>query len=97
MKAKSEPRWITFVELKAAGKLPGEFFTGVWTVFNKRDGEALGLVQWFSRWRCYIFCPEPGTVFSNECLEDLADFPEAKTKEYKGHCDEQGRHKPEVL
>lgn len=72
-----EPRYISFVEFEQEGE------TKVWGVDAKRDGTPLGVVQWFARWRCYTFGPEPETVFSDECLRDITDFCEAKTKEHR--------------
>lgn len=73
----SEPHWISFTEL-TRGK------TKVWGVVSKRDAITLGFVQWFARWRCYAFFPRPDMIFSDECLRDLADFCEARTKEHRG-------------
>jgi hypothetical protein len=47
----------------------------------------LGWVAWFSRWRKYAFYPKPETVYEEDCLRDIAEFCEAKTKEHKNISD----------
>ena len=64
----NEPRWIKFVEVGKERNKP------VFGVFNKGKGTPLGVVQWFSRWNCYIFSPEPETIYSEDCLRDIAAF-----------------------
>ena len=48
--------------------------TNVYTVHNLNSGDVLGVVKWFGRWRQYAFFPEPGTLYSMGCCEDIADF-----------------------
>lgn len=48
--------------------------TNRWTVDAVRSGDLLGQVEWYARWRQYVFIPEPGTVFNRGCLHDIADF-----------------------
>jgi hypothetical protein len=43
----------------------------------------LGEVRWFGRWRCYAFYPEPDTLYERQCLRDIADFCEARTREHR--------------
>ena len=45
--------------------------TKVITVWAKRNGELLGFIQWFGRWRQYAFFPRKDTVWSDECLDDI--------------------------
>jgi hypothetical protein len=35
-------------------------------------GDSLGGIAWYERWHQYVFEPEVGTVFSFDCLEDIA-------------------------
>ncbi len=35
-------------------------------------GEVLGGLAWYARWRQHVFVPEGGTVFSQDCMEDIA-------------------------
>ena len=48
--------------------------TKVWDVVSKRHGDLLGRVQWFGRWRQYVFVPQPETLFNSGCLDDLREF-----------------------
>jgi hypothetical protein len=38
-------------------------------------------VRWYGKWRQYAFFPMPNTVFERQCLRDIANFCEAKTRE----------------
>jgi hypothetical protein len=42
-------------------------------IFSKRHGNLLGVIKWFARWRQYAFFPESGTLFNEECLQDIRD------------------------
>lgn len=58
--------------------------TARWDVFtNRGDGDYLGCVAWFSRWRKYCFYPERGCVFEQTCLGEIAEFITARTREHK--------------
>ena len=37
-------------------------------------GANLGHVEWYPRWRQYVFEPERGAVFSYDCLAELSAF-----------------------
>lgn len=52
--------------------------TSVW-IIEDGDGDILGDVAWFGRWRCYAFHPEIGTLFNAGCMRELADFCETET------------------
>lgn len=74
-------KWMSFVEVDS-----GVRKTKIWNVVSKvsdSGGTILGQVRWFSRWRAYSFFPRAFTVFEKDCLYDLADFVENKTKEHK--------------
>ena len=43
-------------------------------VVSKKHGYSLGLIQWFGRWRQYVFVPAPETVFNKDCLRDIAQY-----------------------
>lgn len=53
-----------------------------WRIESRR-GDVLGEVRWFSRWRCYAFMPQPGTVFNAGCMSELVSFCERKMEEHK--------------
>ena len=49
-------------------------------LFNK-NGADLGYIEWFPRWRCYIFAPTSlHSAFDATCLIDIANFCEKITK-----------------
>jgi hypothetical protein len=48
--------------------------TKVYGVFNKRADAVIGVVKWYPHWRQYCFFPEPDTVFSVGCMNDINDF-----------------------
>ena len=56
--------------------------TNIWTVVE-RSGSELGTVQWFGRWRKYVFIPAAGTVYEEDCLRDIASFCEQASKEFR--------------
>jgi hypothetical protein len=49
----------------------------------KQDGALLGTVQWFGRWRRYVFMPAPSTIFETDCLNDIRAFLDELTAEWK--------------
>ena len=73
----SEAKHLKFVEAEPAAKT-----RRVWVV-NKHDDVQLGNIGWLGRWRCYAFYPLSNTVYEKDCLRDIADFCEAKTKEHR--------------
>lgn len=56
--------------------------TKVWRVLNKYDNILLGEVRWFSRWCKYAFFPSIDTIFEEDCLRDIANLCENKTKQH---------------
>ena len=41
---------------------------------NRPTGDLLGFVKYYPSWRQHVVAPEPGTVWSAGCLDDLKDF-----------------------
>lgn len=64
---------------------PPEFKTQIWSVLSE-DGDLLGTVEWYGRWRQYVFSPQPNAVFHGECLTDLSSFVTRATKEHREAC-----------
>ena len=60
----------------------GKYMTAYRIRLAKRDafdvkdshGSTLGHVEWYPRWRQYVFSPEPNSVFSHDCLAELSAF-----------------------
>ena len=65
-----------------------QFYPGyrAFTVDNRHDNLRLGTIEWTDAryWKCYAFCPEDNMMFEEDCLRNIADFCEARTKEEKG-------------
>lgn len=56
--------------------------TLVWNVSTKAADVPLGTVKWFARWRRYCYFPDFHVVLEKDCLRDLAQFVEDRTREY---------------
>jgi len=69
--------WIEFRELGETGQ------TKIWEVRSKSQDSRLGRVRWWSPWWQYIFIPEPGTLYSSDCMRDIAAFCEEAAKKHK--------------
>lgn len=52
--------------------------TSRWIVWSKARAN-LGVIKWYSHWRCYAFFPKNGTLFEHNCLWDIADFVARET------------------
>ncbi len=74
-------KWLTFSEPMASksGK------TSIWALYSGKDDSDLwiGEIKWFSRWRRYAFFPDRDTIYEQDCLRDIAQFCEDKTREHK--------------
>jgi len=54
-----------------------------WTCFS-RSGHVLGFVAYNREWREYEYCPNPGTAYTHQCHDDIADFLEQLNIKKKG-------------
>ncbi len=81
-----QAKWVRFV----LSDTP-ERKTNVWLVQTK-DGEDLGEVKFWPRWRKYSFFPLPNTLYEQDCLWDIADFVAKKSLEHRNsHVPKRGR------
>ena len=48
--------------------------TEVYGIRSKHHSEPIGMVKWYAPWRQYCFFPEPGTVWSRYCLNEVNTF-----------------------
>lgn len=48
--------------------------TSVYKVKNLTSNLIIGYVYWYPQWRQYCFFPEPHTVYSSGCLNDIIEF-----------------------
>lgn len=69
--------YVQFTEIKDTGK------TKVWDVHNSNDGSYLGEIRWFGNWRKYVFFPAELTIWSSDCLADVAKFIDQRMDERK--------------
>jgi hypothetical protein len=54
--------------LSATGK------TKTWVVQNRENGTVLGRINWFGRWRKYVFEPYADMLFEETCMRDISQF-----------------------
>ena len=47
---------------------------GRFTIMNKKHGDILGEIFWYSLWRCYVTRYSEEAVFSSDCELDIVDF-----------------------
>jgi hypothetical protein len=66
------------MSVRGIGMAPREAYTILSSTLDP-----LGTIEWYGRWRQYIFEPEIGAVFSADCLRDLAGFVEKVNKNAK--------------
>ena len=45
--------------------------TEIWEVRSRYGMFILGIIKWYTRWRQYVFFPEPDTVFNNQCMDEI--------------------------
>ncbi len=64
---KTKGTWISFNLMEKKPK------TDVWGVSTK-DGDWLGQIKWFGRWRTYSFFPWPNTVYEHKCMSEITEF-----------------------
>lgn len=57
--------------------------TDVYSVDSISRGERLGLIAWYGPWRQYVFCPQPSTFWSHDCLAKVEEFLIKLNGEYK--------------
>ena len=51
--------------------------TKVFHIVAKKTDDCIGVIQWYGRWRCYIFMPRGfNPVFNVQCLKDICEFIE---------------------
>jgi len=48
--------------------------TQVYVVRNIKSQSIIGYIKWLCAWRQYCFFPEPDTVYSVGCLQDIIEF-----------------------
>ena len=46
----------------------------VWTIWNHKSDDYLGVLEYKKRWKEWELCPEEKTGWTTQCLLDVADF-----------------------
>lgn len=54
--------------------------TLVWDVINRSSHVKLGSIAWNAGWRRYAFYPAGNTFFEEDCLRDIAEFVERRSR-----------------
>lgn len=60
--------YTIFTEIRDTG------LTKVWSVDNSNNGSHIGTVRWHGPWRKYVLLPTHPTIWSADCLQDVARF-----------------------
>ena len=56
----------------------------LWEIRNKGSDGVLGYVDWYSRWKSYVFnSMGEAVIFSADCLEEIVKFLKRLNKERK--------------
>lgn len=64
---------MTYLEFRHVGhSSTGK--TDVWRVVNTNDGSDLGQVSWYGAWRKYVFFCDDASIWSPDCLRQVAQF-----------------------
>jgi hypothetical protein len=71
-------KWIQIEKIEYTGRKTDTF--EVWSTFYN---VALGIIKWKANWRKYAFFPYDQTCFEEDCMRDISEFIENKSKEYK--------------
>jgi predicted peptidase len=45
-----------------------------YVVRSTHDNSTLGQIFWHGAWKCYVFEPQRETIWSDDCLADVAAF-----------------------
>ena len=45
-----------------------------WLCCNNKTNAGLGIVEYYSRWRRWVFTGYESAIFDSSCLRDIADF-----------------------
>lgn len=69
-----------YVDFELAERKPK---TAVYRVVSKSNRETLGSVYWYGPWRQYVFQPEPETIWSHGCMQQVLDFIQKLMEERK--------------
>ena len=81
-------KWIEAIDVTEKIGFKGK--TRVFRITPKGNNFPLAEVRWYPGWRKYTV--QTGTsIFEEDCLRDMADFIEGKTREHKGRVSSSKR------
>lgn len=75
---KAVGKYLEFTELDH-----GDRKTKVFSVYGRGTNINLGIVKFRPQWKCYVFVPEPGTLFDVKCLNDVVSFLSEQNQEWR--------------
>lgn len=65
---KTTYKYISFIKYSQQKGIPN------YKCHNNRNGNVIGLVEWYHIFKEYCYFPITGTVYSTECLIDITHF-----------------------
>ena len=65
---KTKYRFIHFVETTWGDKIKS------YHCYNNKSQTKLGLIEYYTTWKQYVFESYAGNIFSQDCLADIIDF-----------------------
>lgn len=51
---------------------------GMVIVWNKN--ELLGTIEYYKKWKCYVWDQDIGVIMSSDCLQEVVNYMETKNK-----------------
>lgn len=57
--------------------------TKTWKIVSNKNNVTLGTIYWYNGWRQYVFSPEPQTIYSLGCMEDIIKFIDKQRRLHK--------------
>ncbi len=67
-------KFLTFKKQEVGGRVVYEVRGKNKALKKPKDNNPLGSIWYYKLWRCWIFEPCSMTIYSPECMRDIADF-----------------------
>jgi hypothetical protein len=73
---------MTYKFIRIGAPVDGEQFSGkpIYWVTNLKSGPAIGQIFWYAAWRRWTARFDPDSVWSADCLRDVASYLEQLNK-----------------
>lgn len=65
---------MSYLSISPLDRAPGRV-TDMWQI-RSMGGSVLGVIEWWSPWRRYVFEPSENTLYDVACLREIARFIE---------------------